>query len=316
MCRVRDAVVIGSSVSCFRPLRAHRSEEGEVWIGYDATRDGRAFEVPCGRCIGCKLDRARAWSVRITHEAQLYDRNWFATFTYADDRLPESRSLEYRDFQLFMKRLRKKVQGDRPGPEGNYPLRFFCSGEYGGRTGRPHYHAILFNTRFGDEVRMSNGRSSSRVVEELWSHGSVVLDDVNQATAAYVAGYCLKKVYGARARDHYEDVVNLCTGELTSRRPEFVTMSRRPGIGAWWYQRFAGDLFPEDHAVVDGKRHKVPLYYWKKFREEGEGDVVERIEEKRFARAQEQLVNSTPERRAVREEVAERRQEMFSERGL
>lgn len=303
-------------MSCYHPLRAHRSIGGEVWIGYDPTRDGRAFEVPCGRCIGCKLDRARAWSVRITHEAQLYDRNWFATFTYSDEALPASRSLEYRDFQLFMKRLRKKLRGDVGGPEGGYPLRFFCAGEYGGRTGRPHYHAVLFNTRFGDEVRLQNGRSSSRIVEELWSHGNVVLDSVNQSTAAYVAGYSLKKVYGPRAREHYEDVVNLRTGELTSRRPEFVTMSRRPGIGAWWYQRFAGDLFPVDHAVVDGKRWKVPNYYWYRFRDEAEPSLVEELQERRFERAAEQIAESTPERRSVREEVAVRRQAMFSERGL
>lgn len=303
-------------MSCYRPLRAHRSLAGEVWIGYDPTRDGRAFEVPCGRCIGCKLDRARAWSVRIVHEAKLYDHNLFATFTYCDDELPESRSLEYRDFQLFMKRMRKRIRGDVGGPEGGYPLRFFCAGEYGGRTGRPHFHAVLFNARFGDEVRLSSGRLSSRLAEELWSHGAVVLDEVNQATAAYVAGYSLKKVHGARARDFYEDVVNLRTGEVSRRRPEFVTMSRRPGIGAWFYRRFHGDLFPEDHAIVDGKRWKVPSYYWNKFRLEGDPAVVEALEEKRYLRAAAQLEESSPERRAVREELAERRQEFFTERGL
>lgn len=303
-------------MSCYRPLRAHRSVAGEVWIGYDPTRDGRAFEVPCGRCIGCKLDRARAWSVRITHEAQLYDSNWFATLTYRDEDLPESRSLEYRHFQLFMKRLRKKLRGDVEGPEGNYPLRFFCAGEYGGRTGRPHFHAILFNLRLGDEVRYQNGTSRSRVIEDLWSLGDVQLDAVNQRTAAYVAGYSLKKVHGQAAREHYEDVVDLRTGELTGRRPEFVVMSRRPGIGAWWYRRYAGDLFPEDHAIVDGKRWKVPTYYWRRFREEADPIVVEALEHRRFLRAQEQIEESSVERRAVREEVAERRQEFFAERGL
>jgi len=302
-------------VACYHPLVAYRDA---VSGGISFSDRGRGDQIllPCGRCIGCRLERSRMWAARCVHEAKCHERNCFITLTYDDDNLPPGGSLRYRDFQLFMKRLRKKLRGDVGGPEGNHPLRFFCAGEYGGRTGRPHYHAVLFNTRFGDEVKLSNGSSRSRVVEDLWSHGNVVLDAVNQRTAAYVAGYSLKKVYGPRARDHYEDVVKLRTGELSSRRPEFVTMSRRPGIGAWWYQRFAGDLFPEDHAVVDGKRWKVPNYYWYKFRDEAEPSLVEELEERRFERAAEQIAESTPERRAVREEVATRRQEFFAERGL
>lgn len=302
-------------MSCFRPLSMCRLDDGTVKCG--SLPDGRWFEVPCGKCVGCKMDRARAWSIRITHEAQLYDTNWMATFTYREDAVPKSLSLQYPDFQKFMKRLRKKIKGERVGPEGGFPLRFFCAGEYGGKTGRPHYHAVLFNCRIGDERPWDNGQYWSAKLEELWSYGHVVLDSVTPASAAYVAGYTQKKVYGVSEKSRYEDVVNLRTGELTSRRPEFVVMSLKPGIGAWWYARFAKDLFPKDHAIVaGGKRWKVPRYYWEKFRLEADPAVVEAIETDRFLRAMDREADSTPERRAVREEVAQARVNLLQERGL
>lgn len=286
-----------------------------VRIGY-SRGDDYPLELPCGKCIGCKLDRARAWSIRIGHEAQLYDSNLFVTLTYAPEFVPESLSLEYSDFQNFMKRLRKRLSGVSLGPNGGYPIRFFCAGEYGGQTGRPHWHCILFNTRFGDEERLINGTSRSTLCEELWMRGNVVIGDVNAASAAYVAGYTLKKRYGAEAADHYEDVVNVKTGEVTSRRREFVTMSRRPGIGAWWYKRYGSDLFPMDSAVAEGKEHKVPQYYWRRFQEHGDPKVIEEIQYERELRALERESESTPDRRLVREVIAHRRAALFGERGL
>lgn len=257
------------------------------------------------------------WSIRIMHEAQLYDSNLFVTLTYASEFLPASLSLEYVDFCNFMKRLRKRLGGVSLSPDGRRPIRFFVAGEYGGKTGRPHWHAILFNARFSDQSRLANGTWRSSICEDLWSRGNVVIGDVNVRSAAYVAGYTLKKVHGAEAADHYEDVVNLRTGEVSSRRPEFVVMSRRPGIGAWWYEKFGSDLFPMDQAVMhEGKRFKVPRYYWNKFKDNGDAGVVEEIVLRRELRALDSRAESTPERRAVREELAIRRSAMFGEREL
>lgn len=278
--------------------------------------DCRFMELPCGRCIGCKLDRARSWAIRITHEAQLYDSNLFLTLTYSEQCIPRNFSLEYADFSGFMKRLRRRLSGVTRLPDGRLPIRFFCCGEYGGQTKRPHYHAILFNARFPDMVGLANGTFRSNLCEELWQKGNVVIGSVNGRSAAYVAGYTLKKVHGRAAAEHYEDVVDIGTGELISRRPEFVVMSRRPGIGAGWYEKFGSDVFPGDKAVHDGKVHKVPRYYFEKFKRVGDAGVVESILEERYRRASEKPEESTPERRAVREEVALRRSEMFGGRGL
>jgi len=295
-------------VRCLRPMAASRCPEtGEVWIGSDPTRSGRSMQLPCGKCIGCRLDRARAWSVRIVHEAKLYRSNWFATFTYRDEDLPASRSLEYPDFQAMMKRLRKRYRGVSRAPDGRYPIRFFAAGEYGERYARPHWHCVLFNCRFGDEVRYLNGTYRSAALEGLWGKGQAVIGAVTPQSAAYVAGYTLGKVFGRAAEDHYEDVVtvDLATGEYVGRRPEFCVMSRRPGIGSWWYERFGGDLFPHDFAVSSsGKRGKVPRYYWERFRNEADGDLVEGIEVARYERSK--VVSRedlTPDRLAVREEA-------------
>lgn len=300
-------------MSCYRPLEAYRNPlTGEVWIGGNATKSGRFMELPCGRCIGCKLDRARAWSVRIQHEAQLYDSNWFVTWTYRNEDLPGSLSLEYDDFRGMMKRLRERCRGASPGPKGNYPLRFFCAGEYGSLRKRPHFHSIMFNLRTGDEKPLGNGSFSSKLLEDVWQKGNVQLDVVTDQSASYVSGYALKKVYGRNTE--YEDVVNLSTGEVTRRRKEFVVMSRKPGIGAWWYERFAADLFPGDQAVVVGRRSKVPGYYWRRYRTEGDPAGVAEVECTRFWRAENMRAESGVERRAVREEVAQRQVDFFNER--
>jgi len=296
-------------VSCYSPLKAFKTPAGEVRIGI-APGDCYSLELPCGRCVGCKQDRARAWSIRITHEASLYDANRYVTLTYAPEAMPASLSLEYEHFQGFMKRLRRRVSGVTALPDGGRPIRFFCAGEYGEQLRRPHWHAILFNMRFPDEVPYQAGKYMkfrSVIAEELWALGFVDIGTVTPASAAYVAGYCLEKKYGASAADHYEDVVNVETGELSSRRREFARMSLRPGIGALWYQRFKGDLFPADHAVQDGKAYKVPRYYLQLLERTADPTLVEEIKYRRFLKAAEQPEESTPERRAVRCELAERK---------
>lgn len=301
-------------MSCFFPLSAYRDRAGgAVRIGRRPGEEGDKLELPCGRCVGCLGDRSRAWSIRCMHEASLYDSNLFLTLDYAPEHLPSSLSLEYRDFQNFMKRLRKAVRGVSTAPDGRRPVRFFCAGEYGAQYRRPHWHVLLFNVDFADKVRYVNGTMRSSLAEELWSKGNVVIGEVNAASAAYVAGYTLSKRYGNA--DHYEDVCSTETGEVFSRRPEFVSMSRRPGIGAWWYAKFGGDLFPHDHAVQDGKLYKVPSYYWRAFQESGEPSVIERVSEARYERAREvDRSESTEERRFVRSIVARARLDTYSRR--
>jgi hypothetical protein len=302
-------------MACYRPLLAYRDREGAptragahsvIRFGRSETEEGEKLELPCGRCIGCRQDRTRSWSLRCMHEAQLYDSNLFLTLDYSPEKLPASRSLEYVDFQKFMKRLRKELVGVGEAPDGRRAIRFFVAGEYGEEYKRPHWHALLFNCRFPDQVRWYNGNLHSELAEKLWQNGRVVIGDVTSASAAYVAGYTLSKKFGKAAED-YEDVVDLSTGEVTSRRPEFCVMSRRPGIGSWWYDRFGDhDLFLHDHAVQEGRAYKVPRYYWERFRldESTDPNRVEELQERRYERSRVvDPAENTAERRRVREEV-------------
>lgn len=288
---------------CYHPLQAYRKAGGGVSF---AVIPGTTVPVklPCGQCIGCRLARSREWAVRITHEAQLYARNVFVTLTYRDDRW----SLDYADFQAFMKALRHQMAPSR--------CRFFMCGEYGEQYHRGHFHACLFNVGFDDAVYW--GESSpgnpiyrSATLERLWPHGFSSFGDVTFESAAYVARYVCKKVTGSEARERYSRV-DTETGEITERMPEFARMSLKPGIGARWLEKFESDVFPVDYVVARGIKQPVPRYY---------GKLLEAKYGDRFAKVKDLRKNAvvrsdqTPDRLAVREAVAKARQS-FKKRTL
>ena len=96
--------------------------------------------VPCRTCLGCRIDYSREWANRMCLEMLCSGQACFITLTYNNSSLPLTKDLIptlcKRDWQLFMKRLRKAFP-DRK-------LRFYMCGEYGSHTLRPHYHAIIF----------------------------------------------------------------------------------------------------------------------------------------------------------------------------
>jgi len=268
--------------------------------------------------MGCYMAKGLMWKTRILHEAKCWSSSLMLTLQYRDDALPASLSLEYRDFQLFMKRVRAELVGVDESADGRRPIRFFVAGEYGGETARPHWHAILFNFELKDArwwMRHRKGRElrvgHSELAEELWTHGYVELAPVNESTAAYVAGYVNKK-----AERRSADAVDRLTGEVYERRPEFQKSSNDPGIGSFWYDRFGADLWRVDGALVNGKPVPVPRYYNEKLRR-SDPEGYERIRLARVARAQERPEEeSSLERRAVREEAARLRQAHLGKRGL
>lgn len=144
-------------------------------------------------------------------------------------------------------------------------LRYFHCGEYGEKSLRPHYHAIIFGHDFADKKHHTtiNGNPlyTSKHLENLWTHGHCLIGAATFESAAYVARYVTKKITGPKALDHYNQV-DYETGEiLTERIPEYVTMSRRPGVGKMWFDRFFKDVYPSDEVILRGKRSKAPKYY-------------------------------------------------------
>ena len=271
-------------MACFHPLTAYRltglrTEAGKSKIVFSSKEAGRhpheRVSLPCGRCVGCRVDKSRQWAVRCIHEASLYDNNCFITLTINDENLmhdeckcsgciiyekheiacPPS-SLCKKDFQLFMKRLRKRFPGSG--------VRYYHCGEYGSDMSRPHHHACLFNFDFGDKILWQTRQGvklyRSAELESLWPFGFCTVGNVTFESAAYVARYILKKMSGVPAEDHYREI-DVETGEVRTILPEFTTMSRRPGIGREWYAQFSSDVFPKGYVTVNGHKVKSPKYY-------------------------------------------------------
>lgn len=281
-------------MACFSPLDAWQRDSGEVV--FSDRGDGRRLQLPCGQCVGCRLERSRQWAIRCMHEASMHEANAFVTLTYDQEHFAPS--LDYRDFQLFMKRARKELG----------PLRFYMCGEYGERTFRPHFHALLFGVGFLDRYQWRKSASGfplfrSPILEELWTAGSSEIGDVSFESAAYVARYVMKKVTGPASESHYKRVLP-STGEVVDVVPEFTRMSLKPGIGRKWIEKFYTDVYPEDGVLVNGMKCKPPRYYDGVFSYFRQSDDVEF---NRFERALLTKEDSSPERLAVREKVARAR---------
>lgn len=236
-----------------------------------------AIVVPCGKCIGCRLDYSRSWADRMMLELETAGSGIFVTLTYnnenahwsqfCEDGTPMYATLDKRDCQLFMKRLRKKFDGKK--------VRFYLAGEYGERTLRPHYHAILFGLGLYDlPGLLPHGRNElgqqyyiCPLLSETWSLGFVLVSDVSWKTCAYVARYVTKKLSGPWSIDY----------AVRNVIPEFSLMSRKPGLGAEYLEKHPDCL---DYQSINlttpegGLKLSIPKYYLKK---------LELIDPERFA---------------------------------
>lgn len=240
--------------------------------------DYKAITLPCNNCIGCRIDRARQWSVRNLHEAQMSDSACFLTLTFGDAatidnvfRLREfkhlSRNKKFEearkrcntlvrgDFSRFMKRLREAAKR----LYGIDNIRFYAAGEYGDCNERPHYHCLIYNFDFPDKQYLATEKGNvyytSKLLEEAWGYGFVYISDFSINTANYVSRYVTKKINGQLKDAWYQ-----------GKEPEYQVCSNRPGIGRKWFEKYKNDVFPTDEVVYStkqGKKVKIkpPKYY-------------------------------------------------------
>lgn len=267
-------------------------------------RDYQQIELPCKRCQGCRLDIARDWGIRAAHEAYMHEWNCFITLTYDQEHLPFRGMLKKKDFNQFIVDLRNAYRKDDP-------IRYLGVGEYGSKYWRPHYHACLFGKWFFDAKPAGKSRAGFQNYESaeltaLWGKGRAVINAMCPEIAEYAARYSLKKV---GETDGYSRV-DPRTGDDYLLPPEFMAVSRMPGIGRSWLEKFALDVFPHDY-VISRKGTKVPTprYYLRVLREWCEEDY-QSLKEKRVESASgnlERFRNSMPDRLAVREIVLSER---------
>jgi len=193
------------------------------------------------------MSRARSWAIRCSLELSFHDVASWCTLTYSDEYVPVTLSRLH--LSAFFKRLRSRLEPSR--------IRFFGAGEYGEKTFRPHYHAILYGTK------------DAKAVAESWAFGHSQVDKVTPAAISYVAGYCAKKVGLSEA---LEDRIDYSTGEVYRYQPPFLQMSRggRPVNGVRQYGIGGGAKVHwrswRDSAIFGGNKVPVPRFLHDSFK--------------------------------------------------
>ena len=292
---------------CYHPLQGwkskKRTENGKRKVVFRRSEGfvDMPVKVPCGQCIGCRLDKSREWAIRCTHEASLYPYNCFITLTYSPEFLPKNGNLDKKELQRFFKRLRKRFS--------QIKIRYFACGEYGDKRSRPHYHACLFNFDFLDKQLWSSNNGyplyRSETLEELWPKGHSTVGEFTFETAAYTARYVTKKISGKALlqENPYEKEVN---GEIITLEPEFCLSSRKPGLGAPWLDRFSTDVYNDDTIVLKGKKMRAPKYYDNRFESinPSEMELIKRKRKKNML-IQEKKGDTTIDRLMVKKELKE-----------
>lgn len=295
---------------CYRPLTGYYGREvnktgkRSLVFSSDKALIDVPVKVPCGRCIGCRLDRSLSWAVRCVHEASLHEHNCFITLTFDDAHISDG-SLHTHDFQNFMKRFRQFISPRK--------IKFFHCGEYGAKFSRPHHHACIFGYDFPDKKLFKGDIFTSEILNNLWPFGFTTVGKVTMQSASYVARYVLKKWSkdNLEGEDLYAAMSALSNEEARAkfyggRKPEYVTMSRGGRLGRGvahdWFEKFSSDLFPSGFVVLpNGKKCKIPKFYDNRFELDNAFDMS-MIKVDRMKRGMGDPDN-TRSRLAVREEI-------------
>lgn len=299
---------------CYRPITAYAplsNVDGGRYV-FDrakALNPDHPRQLPCGKCNGCKQEIAESWAIRAYHESTMHDANSFLTLTYSDDHLPADFSVNLREVQLFLKKLRKHYGSG---------LRFFAASEYGTHTFRPHYHLLLNGVDFRSDRKLHQDTPNgplytSEKLSGIWGKGHCTIGSVTLKSAFYCIQYIFDKKHDDPNRYVRHHPV---TGDVVRCAPEFRTMSG--GLGSTWFHKYKSSVFPSDFLVVDGRQYPVPRYYQKLLEKEAQPvtrhlpayDLTIKTDEyselkrrKRSRRKPEHRANSTPERLKVREEI-------------
>ena len=232
--------------------------------------------------------------------------NCFLTLTY-DPKLYADHDLVLGDFQTFIKALRYHYKGQTyEGPREPIQIRYYHCGEYD-EEDRAHYHCILFGWDFHiDRKKLKTSKHGdqlwiSETLSELWGKGFCSIGAATYKSAGYVARYIMKKQLGDNAEQAYQRV-DRATGEVFQVKAPYTTMSRRPGIGASWLERYRSDVFPSDEVIVAGRSTRPPRYY---DTQQAKHDPLDQSLRSinRSLNATRYAANNTPERLAVRETV-------------
>lgn len=238
--------------------------------------------IPCGQCIGCRLEHSRQWAIRCMLESENYAENYFITFTYDESHVPyneyvdhdgviqQSMTLVKSDMQKFIKRVRSDFDY-----RGLPNFRYFYCGEYGTTSARPHYHMIAFGLHLDDlkfykKTDVGNLYTSEYLTEK-WKNGIVVVGDVTFESCSYVSRYIVKKQKGKNSGVY--DYYNIT--------PEYIDMSRNPGIGKEYILNNYDVVYPRDSIVVRGGLLVRPPRFFDTVMSSIDEDLMSEVKQKR-----------------------------------
>lgn len=275
-------------MECLYPRKVWRSKTGIKengrWPIVFRPQDGipsSEMTIACGYCRSCRINKTRQWATRIMCEAEGHIKNCFITLTYKEECV--GMSLVKKDFQNFIKKLRKKLTKEK------IRIKYIYCGEYGKMKMRPHFHACIFGYDFPDrEVLKKSGNRSilyrSAELETLWTYGYSSIGELTWRSAAYVASYIQKKIYGEMATEVYEDKI-----------PEYANMSLRPAIGKEWAVKNMRDMYPRDVFVLKGGKIIRPPRYFDRVLEKVDKEEFKRVVERRTEKIKEKEKTSRDE---------------------
>lgn len=268
---------------CLSPRTVGFLADGKTitWSQKNYSKEYATFQLPCSKCIECRLEYARQWAVRCVHEAKMYENNSFVTLTYSDENLKSSK-LQYKDFQDFVKRLRYDIWQRTPNYEKEQNrISIFVTGEYGELRKRPHWHALIFNWRPDDLVHHYTNDNGDRVytsatLDNLWTHGNTEVGSITFNSAGYVARYAAKKLVHGKDDEHdYQPV---------SKK------SSKNAIGKKFLEKYWKDIFNYGKCILEGGQQiPIPRYYEKwlqKNQPEAWENYITKIKAERVARAE------------------------------
>lgn len=311
-------------MTCRAPLEAAQHETGGKPVVYKRGHRPKslaegyaALDLPCGQCISCRREKGRLWAARMMHEAAYWEDqgkyNIFLTLTYEDKHLPMYGMLNKKHLQDFFKRLRARIAPEK--------FRYYVVGEYGtqcpdheiencpkcGPLQRPHYHAIIFGWSPPDKMGVTERDGytvyQSETIDAAWTKtdetgektviGSHEIGSVTFESCSYISDYIMKKFTG----NEYEVADHYCKylwqiDAWVDMEPEFAMMSRRPGIGYEWFQRYQNDIYPSDEMPIPGRFvFCQPPKYYDGFRKETHPEEMQRIQDQRRRAMAESLAN-------------------------
>lgn len=249
----------------------------------------------CDQCKGCRVRRRMELALRLEHESQFNEHSWFVTLTYNDEHLPAGGSVNIKAIPDFIRMLRQKLRRKKIKQK----LRYFAVSEYGGQTGRAHYHLILFGPDFPDRKisytkpsRANHSESfiklfgiggaryyTSELLENVWGNGFAQLTSVSQATMQYVAKFHIDKVTGEKAAEYYSYTDE--SGNAYNLEPEQCRMSTNPGLGRKWIEKYWKCVYPRGYIIGHGGVKFAPPKYYDAWLEKNHPKVYLQVKEQR-----------------------------------